>query len=275
MRSLVIGVAGGTGAGKITLVRALVTELGADQVLVIQHDSYYADQSHLAPAERSKLNYDHPDALETELLGNHLRALVDGLSVEIPEYDFATHERLPGRRRRTPRSVILIDGILCLADAILGELMDLRVFVEAPDDIRLIRRLRRDLEERGRTPASVIDQYLESVRRMHLEFVEGRGVAAYLRGRCNRSPRKSRDETGIDNAALSAPPGRLVLHPTPAKPRKLRRKPALVSSLARLAGLLGGGGSPERTGLVPSMRLLPLVGSPENSREFVRRGWTK
>ena len=172
MRSLVIGVAGGTGAGKTTLVRALVRELGADQVLVIQHDSYYADQSHLEPAERSKLNYDHPDALETELLGSHLRALVDGLSVEIPEYDFATHERLPGRRRRTPRSVILVDGILCLADAVLRELMDLRVFVEAPDDIRLIRRLRRDLEERGRTPASVIDQYLESVRRMHLEFVE-------------------------------------------------------------------------------------------------------
>ena len=172
MRSLVIGVAGGTGAGKTTLVRALVRELGADQVLVIQHDSYYADQSHLEPGERSKLNYDHPDALETELLGSHLRALVDGLSVEIPEYDFATHERLPGRRQRTPRSVILVDGILCLADAVLRELMDLRVFVEAPDDIRLIRRLRRDLEERGRTPASVIDQYLESVRRMHLEFVE-------------------------------------------------------------------------------------------------------
>ena len=93
--------------------------------------------------------------------------------------------------------------------------------------------------------------------------------------RRNRSPRKSRDETGPENAALSAPPGRLVLHPTPAKPRKLGRKPALVSSLSRLARLLGGGGSPERTGLVPSMRLLPLVGRPENSRDFVRRGWTK
>ena len=103
----------------------------------------------------------------------------------------------------------------------------------------------------------------------------GRGVAACLRGRRNRSPRKSRDETGIDNAALSAPPRRLVLHQTPAKPRKLGRKPAPVSSLSRLGSLLGGGGSPERTGLVPSMRLLPLVGRPENSREFVRRGWTK
>ena len=172
MRSLIIGVAGGTGAGKTTLVHALVTELGADQVLVIQHDSYYADQSQVAPAERAKLNYDHPDALETELLGSHLRALADGLAVEIPIYDFATHERLPGRRRQTPRSVILVDGILCLASAALRELMDLRVFVEAPADIRFIRRLRRDLEERGRTPASVIDQYLESVRRMHVEFVE-------------------------------------------------------------------------------------------------------
>ena len=92
--------------------------------------------------------------------------------MEIPVYDFATHERMPARRRQTPRGVILVDGILCLADAVLRELMDLRVFVEAPDDIRLIRRLRRDLEERGRTPASVIDQYLETVRRMHLEFVE-------------------------------------------------------------------------------------------------------
>ncbi len=172
MRSTIIGVAGGTGAGKTTLVRALVTELGADEVLVIQHDSYYADQSHLAPAERAKLNYDHPDALETELLGSHLRALAGGLPVEIPAYDFASHERLPGRRRENPRDVILVDGILCLADAALRELMDLRVFVEAPDDIRLIRRLRRDLEERGRTPASVMDQYMESVRRMHLEFVE-------------------------------------------------------------------------------------------------------
>ena len=100
----------------------------------------------------------------------------------------------------------------------------------------------------------------------------GRGAAACLRGRRKRSPRKSGDETGPENAALSAPPGRLVVRPTPAKPRKLGRKPALVSSLSRLAGLLGGGGSPERTGLVPSMRLLPLVGCPENSREFVGVG---
>lgn len=169
---VIIGVAGGTGAGKTTLVRHLVAEIGVDHVLVIQHDSYYADQSHLTSEQRSKLNYDHPDALETSLLTAHVRALVRGSAVEMPIYDFATHARRGETRRAEARDVIVVDGILCLADRVLRQMMDLRLFVEAPDDIRFIRRLRRDLAERSRTPESVIDQYLESVRRMHLEFVE-------------------------------------------------------------------------------------------------------
>ncbi len=172
MDSLIIGVGGGTGAGKTTLVGGLVSEIGPDQVLVIQHDAYYVDQGHLAPEERAKLNYDHPDALDSSLLGSHLRDLGRGLAVEIPVYDFATHRRRPETRRAEPRDVILIDGILCLADVALRRRMHLRLFVEAPDDIRFIRRLRRDMEQRGRSLESVIDQYMESVRRMHLEFVE-------------------------------------------------------------------------------------------------------
>ncbi len=170
--SLIIGVAGGTGAGKTTLVRSLVAEIGSDDVLVIPHDAYYADKSHLAPAERAKLNYDHPDALETSLLRSHLRDLMRGLAVEIPTYDFATHLRRTETQRAHPRDVILIDGMLCLVDAALREVMHLRLFVDAADDIRLIRRIRRDMRERDRTPESVLDQYLESVRRMHIEFVE-------------------------------------------------------------------------------------------------------
>jgi uridine kinase len=169
---VIIGVAGGTGAGKTTLVRHLVAEIGVDHLLVIQHDAYYADQSHLTPEQRSKLNYDHPDALETSLLTAHVRALARGRAVEIPVYDFATHARRKETRRAEARDVIVVDGILCLADRALRQMMDLRLFVEAPDDIRFIRRLRRDLAERARTPESVMDQYLESVRRMHLEFVE-------------------------------------------------------------------------------------------------------
>ena len=172
MSSLIIGVAGGTGAGKTTLVRSLVAEIGSDDVLVIPHDAYYADKSHLAPAERAKLNYDHPDALETSLLRSHLRDLMRGLAVEIPTYDFATHLRRTETQRAHPRDVILIDGMLCLVDAALREVMHLRLFVDAADDIRLIRRIRRDMRERDRTPESVLDQYLESVRRMHIEFVE-------------------------------------------------------------------------------------------------------
>ena len=164
--------AGGTGAGKTTLVRSLVAEIGSEDVLVIPHDAYYADQRHLGPAERAKLNYDHPDALETSLLRAHLRDLVRGLAVEIPTYDFANHLRRPETQRAHPRDVILIDGMLCLVDAALREVMHLRLFVDAADDIRLIRRMRRDMRERDRTPESVIDQYLESVRRMHIEFVE-------------------------------------------------------------------------------------------------------
>lgn len=172
MRSLIIGVAGGTGAGKTTLVRSLVAEIGSEDVLVIPHDAYYADQRHLGSAERAKLNYDHPDALETSLLRAHLRDLMRGLAVEVPTYDFANHVRRPETQRAHPRDVILIDGMLCLADAALREVMNLRLFVDAADDIRLIRRMRRDMRERDRTPESVIDQYLESVRRMHIEFVE-------------------------------------------------------------------------------------------------------
>lgn len=139
---------------------------------MLPYDAYYTDQGHLAPDEREKLNYDHPDALDTSLLLAHLRELVSGRAVEMPTYDFATHRRRPCTRRAEPREVILIDGILCLADASLRQMMQLRLFVDAPDDVRFIRRLRRDLQERGRSLDSVLVQYLESVRPMYLQHVE-------------------------------------------------------------------------------------------------------
>lgn len=171
-KPLVIGVAGGSGSGKTTVVRRIVESIGDDQVTVLDHDRYYRDRNDLRLEERAALNYDHPDSLETDLLVQHVLALREGRSVEVPVYDFARYARKPATDRAAPRRAILVEGILIFADAALRGLMDVKVFVDADDDIRFIRRLQRDLSDRGRTVNSVIDQYLGTVKPMHLEFVE-------------------------------------------------------------------------------------------------------
>lgn len=170
--AIIIGVAGGTGSGKTTVAQEILQRVGPDRIAYIQHDSYYRDQSHLPFHERARVNYDHPDALESELLVEHLKALRAGRPVEVPIYDFTTHTRRPETRRVEPRRVILVEGILIFADRALREMMDVKIFVDTDADIRFIRRLQRDLRERGRSMDSVIEQYLSTVRPMHLEFVE-------------------------------------------------------------------------------------------------------
>lgn len=169
---LVIGVAGGSGSGKTTVVRRIIESIGDDQVTVLEHDRYYRDRNDLRLEERAALNYDHPDSLETDLLVRHLHELRAGRSVEIPNYDFARHARQSTTVPASPRKAIIVEGILIFVDAPLRELMDVKVFVDADDDTRFIRRLQRDIAERGRTVSSVIEQYLGTVKPMHLEFVE-------------------------------------------------------------------------------------------------------
>ena len=169
---VVIGIAGGTGSGKTTVVRRLIDALGDEAATVLEHDRYYRDRSDLRLEERALLNYDHPDALETDLLVEHVRALKQMQPVEVPAYDFARHNRLATRQRVEPRRAIIVEGILIFADAPLRALMDVKVFVDADADTRFIRRLERDVAERGRTVRAVIEQYMGTVRPMHLEFVE-------------------------------------------------------------------------------------------------------
>lgn len=171
-RPLLIGVAGGTGAGKTTISRAILDHVGAARIAYIQHDSYYRDLSHLPMEERRRHNFDHPDALEDSLLLDHLRRLVAGEAVLVPVYDFTHYVRLPETRRVEPQPVILLEGILIFVNRELREMMDIRIYVDTDADIRLIRRLKRDIGERGRSLQSVIDQYTQTVRPMHLEFVE-------------------------------------------------------------------------------------------------------
>jgi uridine kinase len=169
---IVVGVAGGSSSGKTTVVRQIVSKLAPQTVTVVRHDAYYRDLSHLPKAQRALVNFDHPDALETDLLAQHLEVLRRGESVSLPRYDFTTHTRRPETTRADPTPVVIVDGILVLADADLRRLMDIRIFVDTDADLRLIRRLRRDTRERGRTVESVIQQYVATVRPMHLEFVE-------------------------------------------------------------------------------------------------------
>ncbi len=172
MKPITIGVAGGTGSGKTTVALKILERVGFDRIAYLPHDAYYRDASNLPPAERSQLNFDHPDALDNDLLIQHLRQLQAGHAVEIPVYDFKTHTRLAETRRVDPQPVILVEGILIFADKRLRELMDVKIFVDTDADLRFIRRLQRDITERGRSPESVINQYLRTVRPMHLEFVE-------------------------------------------------------------------------------------------------------
>jgi uridine kinase len=172
MPSVVIGVAGGSGSGKTTVVRRIVDALGDAQVSVLEHDRYYRDRNDLRFEERAALNYDHPDSLESDLLVHHVTQLREGRPVEAPVYDFARHSRQTSTRTIAARRAVIVEGILLFSDAALRSLMDIKVFVDADDDTRFIRRLQRDLAERGRTVQSVIDQYLGTVKPMHLEFVE-------------------------------------------------------------------------------------------------------
>ena len=171
-QTFVIGVAGGSGSGKTTVVRRIVESIGDEQVTVLEHDRYYRDRNDLRLEERSALNYDHPDSLETDLLVRHVEALRAGETVNVPVYDFARHARQPDTRTVSPRRALIVEGILIYTDAALRRLMDVKVFVDTDDDTRFIRRLQRDISERGRTVQSVIDQYLGTVKPMHLEFVE-------------------------------------------------------------------------------------------------------
>lgn len=171
-RPIGIGIAGGTGSGKTTVAEAIVRRIGPEHIAYIQHDSYYKDQSHLPMEERVRVNYDHPDSLDTEWLIRHLQDLLAGRPVEVPIYDFTTYTRIPHTRRVEPKPVILVEGILVFAEKALRDLFDIQIYVDADPDIRFIRRLQRDLRERGRTLESVIHQYLTTVRPMHLEFVE-------------------------------------------------------------------------------------------------------
>ncbi len=172
MKPITIGVAGGTGSGKTTVALKILERVGFDRIAYVSHDSYYRDASDLPPGERAQLNFDHPDSLDNELLIVHLAELQANRSVEIPIYDFKTHSRTTQTRRVDPQPVILLEGILIFADKRLREMMDVKLFVDTDADMRFIRRLQRDINERGRSVDSVIQQYLHTVRPMHLEFVE-------------------------------------------------------------------------------------------------------
>ena len=178
MASLIIGIAGGTGSGKTTLARKLIEAVPAGRAAVIEHDWYYRDRSHLSPAEREAVNFDEPAALENDLLIGHLVDLKQGRAVSCPQYDFATHTRGAAHRRIDPASIVVVEGILLFAVPALCALFDLRIFVDTDDDIRLLRRLRRDLNERGRDLDSVEAQYYGSVRPMHdLHVIPSRRLA--------------------------------------------------------------------------------------------------
>jgi uridine kinase len=169
---IIIGIAGGTGSGKTTIANVLIDRVGAEYIAFLPHDAYYKDLSELPKAQRELINFDHPDSLETSLLVSHLRQLKRRNPVETPIYDFTRHARTSETTPIQPQPVILVEGILVFAESELREIFDVKIFVDTPADIRFIRRLQRDIVERGRTVESVIQQYETTVRPMHLEFVE-------------------------------------------------------------------------------------------------------
>ena len=170
-RPLVLGIAGGTGSGKTTVARAIVEGVGREHVAYLAHDSNYRDLSHLSIEERRQVNFDHPDAYETSLLIEHVAALVDGQPVAAPEYSYTGSVRLPETVAVAPRPLVIVEGILVLENADLRGLMDVKIFVDTDDDIRLLRRVRRDSIDRGRTLEAILGQYEATVRPMHLAFV--------------------------------------------------------------------------------------------------------
>jgi uridine kinase len=169
---LIIGLGGGSGSGKTTIARSIVEAIGPDDVTLIQHDAYYHDQTDLPMEERIKVNYDHPASFETSLLVTHLQELRAGRAIERPIYDFTVYNRLADTVRVEPKHAVIVEGILVLYEPELRELMDLKIYVDTDPDLRILRRLERDLKERGRSFDSVHDQYLDTVRPMHLQFVE-------------------------------------------------------------------------------------------------------
>jgi len=172
MNTIIIGIAGGTGSGKTSLAKGILSEYGDGEVAVIEQDSYYNDLSHILYEERVIQNYDHPDSIDIELFESHLQGLLNGESVNVPTYDFSTHVRMDKTATITPHHVIVVEGILTLHYTQLRDLFSIKIFVDTPADIRFIRRLTRDIHERGRTPDSVNKQYLATVRPMHNQFVE-------------------------------------------------------------------------------------------------------
>jgi uridine kinase len=171
-RSIVFGVAGGTASGKTTVAQAVLGAVGASQIAYLPHDAYYRDMGHLTFEDRSRLNYDHPESLETELMVQHVQQLLGGRPVQTPVYDFMNHRRTAATNLVEPAPIILLDGILIFTHRELRDLMDIKIFVDTDADVRFIRRMQRDMEERGRSLESIVTQYLETVRLMHLEFVE-------------------------------------------------------------------------------------------------------
>ena len=169
---IIIGIGGGTGSGKTTVAKRVVRHFPEESVTIVHHDSYYLDRSDLPPASREKINYDHPDSFDNELLISQLSDLRAGRAIEKPSYDFGTHTRRKETITVRPARIILLEGILVLAEDALREIMDIKLYVDTDADERFIRRLRRDVADRGRTVDQVIDQYLKTVRPMHLQFVE-------------------------------------------------------------------------------------------------------
>jgi len=169
---LVIGIAGGSGSGKTTLAQLILERIGDDRIAYLPHDAYYKDLTDLPPNQRATVNFDHPDSLESDLLVHHIRQLKENKPIDLPVYDFKTHTRLKEIIHIEPRAVIMVEGILLYTDPTLRQILDVKIFVDTDADIRFIRRLERDIQERGRTTEMVVRQYLATVRPMHLEFVE-------------------------------------------------------------------------------------------------------
>lgn len=169
---MIIGISGGTGSGKTTVARRILENVSDEQIVFMQQDSYYRNLGDMPVELRHQINFDHPDALDNELFVNHVKALRAGEAIAMPVYDFALHQRKAESVRIEPKPILIIEGILVFVDAALRALMDVKIFVDTDDDLRFIRRLQRDVKERGRSVESVIKQYLETVRPMHRQFVE-------------------------------------------------------------------------------------------------------
>ena len=170
-KCVVLGIAGGTGSGKTTVARAIVQQIGEERIAYLEHDAYYRDLAHMTPEDRRRVNFDHPDAFETELLVEHVQSLIAGESVEQPIYSYENSVRTSETRTVDPKPLVVIEGILVLENYALQSLMDIKIFVDTDDDIRLLRRVRRDTEERGRSLDGILGQYEATVRPMHLAFV--------------------------------------------------------------------------------------------------------